>query len=114
MSLTALLFSSQKCSWNWQKQSREYQLLETPIVKLVQELEAECAKKGLKLCRWDQALRRNHEHEIRWGIVVGDRPARWDDYRVIFSIETGSEGTTERCKAYRKLLELRAYLETLR
>jgi hypothetical protein len=84
----------------------------TPVVKLVQEIEALLEGTDYTLSRWEANGRgRSRTVSIHWGIHRGPRPDEFrsrDDNLFADWVELEKiEGTTVRCEAYRELQSLR-------
>lgn len=79
---------------------------DTPVSRLVAEIEREAGRRGLTLSRW-QANGQAHKVHITYAVHSGERAGQYrymaPEAVVASAWLTQLEGTTERSEAYRKL-----------
>lgn len=82
---------------------------DTPVARLLSEIESEAAKRGYQLSRW-QSNKAGRRVAITYAVHTGDRADQFrymDDDAVIASVFlTQIEGTTEWSEAYREFSRL--------
>lgn len=107
-SLTVYLYSYTR-TW------REGQwLVDTPVARLLSELEQRCTAKGLTLSRW-QSSKAKWIVRITYAIHYGARPMHSRHLKPRYTVARitlyNREGKTTRCEAYRGLANLLSQLE---
>jgi hypothetical protein len=90
-------------------------IYKSAVVDLVEKLISAADKKGLTVSRWETNSTANSFVKfITWGVHTGKRTERHQvlgDRMVAMVSLNHSEGTTERCQAYRKLKKLLGMVE---
>ena len=84
---------------------------DSPVGKMVAEIEAICTERGLTLSRW-QANKAGNAVTVTYIAHTGERAAqaRYQNGIAADCTISQMEGTTERCEAYRRLSALRKEL----
>ena len=90
-------------------------VVDTPVARLLSELEAKAAAKGLTLSRW-QSSKAKWIVKITYALHYGSRPMHARHINPYFLVAkvtlNNREGKTEKCEAYRGLTQLLTELES--
>lgn len=89
-------------------------IVDTPVARLLTELEHLCTARGLSLSRW-QSSKAKWIVKITYAIHVGARPMHSRHLKPYYTVARvtlyNREGKTHRCEAYRGLNQLLTQLE---
>lgn len=86
----------------------------TPVARLLCQVEEEATAQGLTLSRW-QSSKAKWIVKITYAIHFGSRTCHFRHlYHPVYYVTlNGREGKTEKCEAYRKLSVLLSYLHSM-
>lgn len=89
-------------------------VVDTPVARLVAEIEALCTVHGLSLSRW-QSSKAKWIVRITYAIHYGARTTHFRHlYHPLYYVTLNNrEGKTEACEAYRKLSTILSYLHSI-
>lgn len=109
-SLVAFLHSGR----TWDKQVGRW-VVDTPVSRLLTEIEALAQVHGFTLSRW-QSSKAKWIVKITYALHVGSRTMHFRHMghrRLYYIVLDNREGKTQRCQAYRKLSTVLSYLHSL-
>lgn len=97
----------------WDKVHGQW-VVDTPVARLLAEIEALCEVHGLSLSRW-QSSKAKWIVRITYAIHYGARTTHFRHlYDPVYSVVLHNrEGKSERCEAYRKLSTILSYLHSI-